>query len=196
MKNKKIWIALLALLIAGGAVGATLAFFTDAKEQKNVFVMGNIGISLAEPEFAKSTDGTYKINDFLPNQRIVKDPQITVNEDSLDVYLRASITYEGLNEEQAAQLEDTIQWSGGWYKGGDGLYYYNRLATKNDVVPIFTSVVIPWQWGNGMLDNSFKIIVGAEAIQADYFTPETIVLDDETMISSWRNKDGSTVIVK
>lgn len=196
MKKKNLWIALLALLLVGGVLSATLAFFTDEKQQQNNFVMGSIGITLSEPQFARDTEGTYLMDNVLPNQTIVKDPQISVNADSLDVYLRASISYAGLSEEACAQLEENIAFEKGWYKGEDGKFYYNQVASENDVVAIFNSVVIPWQWGNEMLSRDFKIIVSAEAIQADYFTPDTIQKDGQTMVSSWRNKDGTVVTVQ
>lgn len=196
MKKKNIWIALLALLIVGGVYNVTLAFFTDAKNQTNVFVLGKVDILLSEPQFSEDTDGTYLMKEVMPNQEIKKDPQITVGPESLDVYLRASITYEGLSDEEIMQFERNIKFKDGWYKGEDGNFYYNKQATKNETIQIFTSVVIPSQWGNEILSREFKVTVRAEAIQSDYFTPDTKEVNGEVFISSWKNKDGTVVEMK
>lgn len=195
--KKKIWITLLALLIVGGVCGATLAFFTDAKDLKNVFVMGDIGITLSEPAFEEATEGTYHMENAKFNQTITKDPQITVADWSMDVYLRANITYKGLNEQEIDQIEDNIKFEDGWYKGEDGKYYYNKKAAKNDVVQIFSEITIPDEWDDGIHKKEFEVNVNAEAIQADYFTPDT---KEETggriIITSWKNKNGTIVSVE
>ena len=101
-KTKKIVITIMSVaLIATVMVGGTLAYFTDAKEQENIVTLGHVQIRLDEPEFEKKTTEngvvTYKMDDVLPTQTIIKDPTITVADDSADCYLRVKIEVSGFD---------------------------------------------------------------------------------------------------
>lgn len=197
MKNKKrvVVLALAALLLVAGGT-FTYAYFTDAKEQTNVITMGNVSIELTEPQFSTNTGGTNKISNVMPNQTIVKDPTITLNTGSNDAYIRVKLTYTGdLTTSQQAQLETGIVFNAGWAKGTDGYYYYNTALTQTDKeVVAFNEVHIPEDWGNNMAAKTFNIVVKAEAIQKDNFTPAKSV--DGTAITGWLDSTNTPIVAK
>ena len=56
----------------------------------------------------------------------------------------------------------------------DKYFYYQELCTNGEKTVLFETVTIPGaEWGNDTAGQSFSIGLQAEAIQADYFTPET-----------------------
>lgn len=193
MKNKKLGtlVASLALVAALG-IGATLAYFTDNDTAYNTITMGKVDIDLDEPEFDPDGDGDGEIDDVKPGQEIVKDPTITVKANSEDAYLRAKISYVGLTDEQAEQLEANISFQNGWVKSSDGYYYYQFVVGKSNVdqkIAFFDKVTIPTSWGNEMAEKTFRIDVQAEAIQADNFTPTK----DGNNINGWVDTDGEPI---
>lgn len=123
-KTKKILITIMSVaLIATVMIGGTWAYFTDAKEQENIVTLGHVQIRLDEPEFEKKTTEndvvTYRMDDVLPTQTIIKDPTITVDEGSENCYLRVKIEVTGFEnlpagstktaDEYIAELEDALQ---------------------------------------------------------------------------------------
>lgn len=168
MKSKKIVLAGLLGLVLCIGLATTLAYFTDSDTQTNTVVMGNVDITLTEPEFSKNTDNT--ISGVVPRQEITKDPTITVVKDSSDAYIRLALSYEGLTEEQANEIKSLIPLNAGWKLVGNYIYFKDVVSAEN-VKTAFNTVVIP-DWGNDVKDLNFKIIVKAEAVQADYFVPE------------------------
>ena len=83
--KKKTFVLLLALvLIAGAAVGGTLAWLTDTTEAvQNTFTTSDIKIELAE---SKNLDLK-----MIPGWTITKDPKVTVKANSEDCYLFVKI---------------------------------------------------------------------------------------------------------
>lgn len=175
-------------LVAVIGVGATLAYFTDKDSKTNVVTMGKVDIKLDEPEFSKNPDDT--ITDVKPNQTIVKDPKITVEEGSLDAYVRAKIVFEGLSDEQVADILPLIDIdTTKWFLSTDGYYYYQASMAAGASDYLFQSVKIPENWGNEVSELTFKINVFAEAIQADSFTPYS----ERGSIMGWRDSEGNDI---
>lgn len=86
-KSKKIIIGVLATgLVAAVSIGGTLAFLTDSEKQTNTFTVGDLDISLSEPNWNDTTDG----KDMTPGNTFVKDP--TVAEVVNDSYMRVVMT--------------------------------------------------------------------------------------------------------
>lgn len=201
--NKKKLLALLTslTLVAAVGIGATLAYFTDSDAATNVITMGHVDIDLDEPEYDKEAGDDKTITDITPGQKITKDPTITVDEDSADAYLRAKITFEGLTDgtnntkNQISELlaninidtEVTEDSPAAWYYNSkDGYYYYNTKVSAGNSVELFTEVEIPATWGNEVADLTFKIVVSAEAIQANNFEPTV----DGDFITAWTYVDA------
>lgn len=87
-KSKK---QLLRTLIACGlvvsvAAGGTVAYLTDAETATNTFTVGKVKIDLEEPGYPGNDSD--EVKNIVPNQEIVKDPQIenTGNNDALVFY--------------------------------------------------------------------------------------------------------------
>ena len=58
MKKKTILVAAIAvMLVAALVVGGTLAYFTDTKDAKNTFTMGNVSIDLLESQYHRVNAG-------------------------------------------------------------------------------------------------------------------------------------------
>ena len=94
-KSKK---QLLRTLIACGlvvsvAAGGTVAYLTDAETATNTFTVGKVKIDLEEPGYPGNDSD--EVKNIVPNQEIVKDPQIenTGNNDAL-AFLRVEVPQE------------------------------------------------------------------------------------------------------
>lgn len=199
--NKKRLLSMLAalVLVAVIGVGATLAYFTDKEEKANIVTMGHVDITLTEPIWDDNTEDS-TIKDVQPGQKITKDPTITVDEASEIAYIRATVTLdvpEGteLTEKQEKALDALIagiQLEDGWYYNAqDQYYYYNTAVDPGTGVVLFKEIEIPYDWDNEFADLTFKIIVGAEAIQADFFEPAK---DGQGNIIGWFAPDGTTPV--
>lgn len=83
-KNRKKLIAgaLSICLVAALAIGGTMAYLTDSEKVTNTFSVGDLDITLTEPEWDDDTDG----KDLVPGDTEKKDPTITAVEH--DSYMR------------------------------------------------------------------------------------------------------------
>ncbi len=193
---KKYAILLLSVaMLAAVLVGGSWAYFTDAEVDDNVVTMGHVQITLEEPEFEKQTNSSYKVEDVMPTQVIIKDPTITVDTASEACYIRVKIVMSGFEELPAdskktkeayyQELEEQLRVKSGnqyiameefgWIKSGD-YYYYTGGAEKGickpkDVIPVFSRLTIPRSWDKDIADQEFKITISAEAVQAAHFEP-------------------------
>lgn len=86
-RSKKILIGILAIgLIAAVSIGGTLAFLTDSEKAINTFTVGDLDITLDEPNWNDDDDG----KDMTPGDTFVKDPTVTAVEH--DSYMRVVMT--------------------------------------------------------------------------------------------------------
>lgn len=119
--KKKTFVLLLALvLIAGAAVGGTLAWLTDTTEAvQNTFTTSDIDITLAE------TTTKYQM---VPGCTIAKDPKVTVKAGSEDCYLFVKI-------EKSSNFDTFMTYTvaDGWTQLKD--------ASDNDVPGVYYRVV-------------------------------------------------------
>ena len=109
-KSKK---QLLRTLIACGlvvsvAAGGTVAYLTDAETATNTFTVGKVKIDLEEPSYPGNDSD--EVKNIIPNQEIVKDPQIenTGNNDAL-VFIRVEIPQETFTDEDDGTGEQKKQ---------------------------------------------------------------------------------------
>lgn len=211
--NKKRLAALAASLglVAVIGVGATLAYFTDQAETRNTVSMGHVDIDLTEHKVKQDADGNWvkdeekpvtseglTFNNVYPGQTVAKDPTVTLAEGSGDAYIRIRMDIEadaGFTaadiEALEANIDREIAESGGWKEGADGYYYYNAALTKDaPSAVLFEEVTLPGAaWKNNTASQSFSIKLQAEAIQSDYFTPQT----EGGMITGWTDENGQPV---
>ena len=103
MKKKIVSVCLVVCLLAIAIVGGTLAYFTDTDEATNTFTMGKVGITLTEDKWTSGSDAL-KV---YPGQIYEKNPTITVDDNSEDCWLVATVTISNLSELKALYANDT-----------------------------------------------------------------------------------------
>ena len=192
MKNKKLisMIAAVALVAVVG-IGATLAYFTDKDDASNIVTMGHVDIDLKEPNFSGGADGG-EIKNVTPGQEISKDPTVKVENGSEKAYIRLKLEVTGLDDAHKAQLLakntngtykyldiDMDKWTESneyfYYTGNKGTGQLDGVLVAGESVTLFEHVTIPGdEWKNEVVDTAFNIVITAEAIQADNFTPKTV----------------------
>lgn len=195
MQNKKALTAIASVcLLAVVGVGSTLAYFTDSAQTANVATMGHVDVSLTETDSGGGITGDGLVfEDVLPGQTVEKDPTVTILEGSLDAYVRvrmdvvteedSTITADDLSLLET-RLRQQIVSDGSWYYNGDeDCYYYSRPLSAGESAQMFQTVTIPGEWVNNTAEQTFRIELQAEAVQADFFTPA--LSEDGTQIISW-----------
>lgn len=204
MNKKKVLAMVTALaLVAVVGIGATLAYFTDKADIQNVITMGHVDISLTENKVEKDADGEYvpvgetelteeglTFEDVVPGQTVPKNPTITVEEDSENCYVRATLTVESqdiekdvldlLTKKLTAQIlsTDGSNWT---YNDNDGYFYYGSELKAGEKAVLFETVTVPGEWDNAVADKSFSIKITAEAVQSKY-VDDVLVKDGEKVI--------------
>lgn len=90
------------------AFGGTLAYMTDTEGITNTVTVGRVNIDLEEPGYPGN--GSDEVKNIIPNQEIVKDPQIenTGNNDAL-VFLRVEVPQETFTNEDDSTWEQKKQ---------------------------------------------------------------------------------------
>lgn len=169
MNKKKILVlAVSVCLVAILAIGGTLAYFTDTKEATNTFTVGNVKITLTEPEWNK--DGVKDAPEVYPGEPLAKDPTVT-NTGANPCFVRIKVT--GLDCLGNAGMityrtdYETGKLGTNWVKHTDGYFYYNQvLAVGATTDALFDQIVIPTGLENGDAETNFNVIVTAEAVQA------------------------------
>ena len=124
MKKKILALVLCVVMLAIAIVGGTLAYFTDADAQENVFVIGNIEIDLTETAAVLDKDGNKLVDkttqtdagatydNLMPTNQIVKTPVIT-NTGSNPAYVRVVVTMNNAYALNAAidDVYETLGWT-------------------------------------------------------------------------------------
>ena len=72
MKKKITAIALVVCLVAVAVVGGSLAYFIDEEEATNTFTVGNVDITLTEPNWTST--GSQDAPEVYPGEPLAKDP--------------------------------------------------------------------------------------------------------------------------
>ncbi|MDD6370956.1 MAG: hypothetical protein PUG34_00360 [Eubacteriales bacterium] len=109
--TKSIALLLALALLAGGAVGGTLAWLLDSTDKiENTFSPSSIDVTLSE------TTQAYKM---VPGWTIAKDPKVQISADSEDCYLFIKVEKTGGNVtigEKTYGFDDFIAYAiaGGW----------------------------------------------------------------------------------
>ncbi len=171
LKKKSILIAVLAVLLIGTGVAATLAYLTDKEEALvNAFKVGNVTTEIEE-EFEQLETAT----------EFKKEP-IVVNTGENDCYVRARVL---ASPEEALSLEE---FSNNWtYNEADGFYYYNVvLPAGGQTDAIFTKVTVT----DTSIDG-FEVTVYQEAVQTKVYAQDGTFTEDSATI--WNCYDSGEV---
>lgn len=184
MKKKITAVALIVALLAIALIGGTMAYFTDTKEADNVFTVGNVSISLTEPNWVAS--GSKDAPEVYPGEALKKDPTVT-NTGKNPCFVRIKVTgLDCLGENNMITYETdyvTGALGEGWTLYTDGYFYYNTVLTTetdtNKTTALFDQIRIPTTLtnekkadGSFTWDNSnLAVKVTAEAVQAQGARP-------------------------
>lgn len=179
--RKKSILMVLALLMVIASAGTSIAYFTSRDKASNVYTIGSVNITLAEPSWNPNEDhplvagATYK-----------KDPTIT-NTGTTGAYVRMRVKFSDYaaykNASGNAEPTEMLGTLGeGWtlVSGPEVqddeatfLYGYRDVLQPNaSTNPLFSQVTVPpfadSDFGTAVQDD-FDITVSAEAIQSDSF---------------------------
>ena len=163
-------LSLVAALAATAVIGGTLAYFTDTTEEKiNTFTVGNVDITLDEPEWDQD-DAV-----LIPGREIAKNPTITVEADSQRAYTFMKVK---LSDDFAALLKTYAETKG---------YNLSNEDDRNALIEAwFVSEVSPKVMSVDLADKS--LILGVLSPKdpgqsVTYFDAVTVPADvDQTMI--------------
>lgn len=171
MKKKIIAVCLIVAMAAIAVVGGTLAWFTDTDDADNVFTVGNVDITLTEPNWEGS--GSNDAPEVYPGEPLAKDPTVT-NDGANPCFVRVRV--DGLDcLGNAGMITTRYKWADGYNTNQwvyhNGYYYYMvndcgvmQPGTKSE--PVFDQIVIPTGLTNGNAETEFNVHVIAQAVQA------------------------------
>lgn len=195
MKKKITAIALVVCLVAVAIVGGSLAYFTDEEEATNTFEVGNVDITLTEPNWDAALKEDAKAATLIPGRVIAKDPTITVEETSQRAYtfmkVQLSADFVDLLTKYATAKNINLATEAGqkalidaWFSSTvkpkimkldttDNFVILGVLSPKDpgDTVTYFDAVTVPADVDGNMIkaNGDYKIYITAYAIQAEGF---------------------------
>ncbi len=168
MKKKIIAVCLIVAMAAIAVVGGTLAWFTDDEVATNTFTVGNVDITLTEPNWEGS--GSEDAPEVYPGEPLAKDPTVK-NDGANPCFVRIKVT--GLDcLAPAGNITYRTDYVTGklgdnWVLHTDGYFYYNKvLAVGETTDALFDQIVMPTDLENGDAQTEFNVVVTAEAVQA------------------------------
>lgn len=166
-KRKILALALTLCMAAILIVGGTLAYFTDTERKDNVFTVGNVDITLTEPNW--DANGSEDAPEAYPGEALAKDPTVT-NTGKNPCFVRIKVEgWEvlGANNKITYRTDYKDDVLGdNWVLHTDGYFYYNEvLAVGDETDALFDQIVIPTSVTNGF-DGNYDLVVTAEAVQA------------------------------
>lgn len=186
-KKKIVSLCLAAVLVVMAIAGATVAYFTDTDAKDNTFTVGNVDITLTEPNWEGS--GKEDAPEVYPGEPLAKDPTVT-NVGSNPCFVRISvanlmqfgdkgdITYR--TDYVAGKLGEN------WVLHTDGYFYYTKVLEVGATTDaLFDQIVMP----TGLTGNedTQPITVTAQAVQAQGAKPSFTAVQDMTVeeIAAW-----------
>lgn len=132
---------------------------------------GKVDICLKEYMLEEGKEVPWKNGkDVLPGGFVSKIPRI--RNDGVECYVRATVSFSSQKEsEKPLSLENLEGISSDWVRDGD-YFYYKHTVKPGEKVELFQGIRIPWEWKTSDEDNVWKACVRAEAVQAEYFSPD------------------------
>ena len=188
MKKRKTMIAAIVLLLVF-IVGRAIAYFTDTDTATNTFTIGNVDITLSEPNWSTTDSNSNGTPDaaegLVPGQTVSKDPTVTVASTSKDAYVFVKVQVPCKADNSAELFTYTL--NSGWavvtgYNGtctngvAEKVYAYEgstagtlQSLSANGTATLFNSVTLENITGSeaSAISNAASMPVTAYAIQAD-----------------------------
>lgn len=174
-----------ALLLAGilllllTAVGVTYALITaQSATARNVFVMGNIRLTLTEEFTDADGNEDYSAGGlggeamFVEGSSFIKKPTVTVESGSLDCYLRLKVTIEkelsGFLSGAPDAAENWTRTEGSPDSDGNHVYYYTygAVAGSGFEASPFSSVYFKDDFGGDVYEGNGSFDIVAQAVQS------------------------------
>lgn len=186
-KKKIVSLCLAAVLVVMAIAGATVAYFTDTDTKDNTFTVGNVDITLTEPNWEGS--GKEDAPEVYPGEPLAKDPTVT-NVGKNPCFVRISVA----NLMQFGDKGDityrtnyvTGKLGENWVLHTDGYFYYTKVLEVGATTDaLFDQIVMP----TGLTGNedTQPITVTAQAVQAQGAKPSFTAVQDMTVeeIAAW-----------
>ena len=163
-KQKTIFAAVVLLLVF--LVGGAIAYFTDTDTATNIFTIGNVDITLTEPNWSTTDEDSNGVpdasQDLMPGQTIAKDPTIQNVSTSNPAYVFAKVEVPCTTATSPATPTEffTYTLNSGWTElssaavactsGGTAthVYYYGSgstltsLAAQASTAAVFNNVTL------------------------------------------------------
>lgn len=195
MKKKITALALVVCLVAVAIVGGSLAYFTDEEKATNTFEVGNVDITLTEPNWDAALKEDAKAATLIPGRVIAKDPTITVEATSQRAYtfmeVKLSDDFAKLLADYATAKKIDLSTVAG-QKDLIAAWFSSKVQPKimkldltnksvilgvlspkdpGDTVTYFDAVTVPADVDGTMIkeNGDYKIYITAYAIQAEGF---------------------------
>lgn len=110
--KKALVLALCMMLVSVMSIFGTIAYLTDDDSAVNTFTVGKVTLSLDEADV--NENGTLASNErvkgneyhLIPGHTYIKDPTVTMGEDSELAYVRMLVTVENIDQLEAALNEE------------------------------------------------------------------------------------------
>lgn len=170
-KKKIVSLCLAAVLVVMAIAGATVAYFTDTDKETNTFTVGNVDITLTEPNWEGS--GKEDAPEVYPGEPLAKDPTVT-NVGSNPCFVRISVANLDQFDDKGDITYRTDYVAGklgeNWVLHTDGYFYYTKVLAINETTDaLFDQIVMP----TGLTGNEATqaITVTAQAVQAQGAKP-------------------------
>ena len=172
--TKALVLALCAVLLVAGSIMGTVAYLTAETSVSNTFTYGNVAITMNDAKTdaygavtvpnertTATTENEYKL---IPGRTYTKNTKIYVDAASEDCYLFIKIEYTDPNSKITVDVADN------WTTLGNGVYYYNTVATANaEVVAVDGFAVNTNAIATDLQAIDDPMTVTAYAVQRDNF---------------------------
>ena len=194
MNKKELSTVLAGALAVTAVVGGSLAYFTDKDNKVNTFTVGNVDITLTEPNW--EGNGSEDAPAAYPGEPLAKDPTVK-NDGANPCFVRIKV--EGLDSLGDAGMITyrtdyvTDKLGEGWVEGSDGYFYYDSVLEVGATTDaLFDQIVMPTGLTNGDGNTEYNVTVIAEAVQAQGAKPSWADVQEMTVaeIAAWFNTCG------
>lgn len=187
MKKKILTAALAVCMLATLVIGVSLAYFTDTESKTNTFTVGNVDITLTEPNWLGDSADAVRL---IPGKTIAKNPTINVAEGSQTAYtfMKVQLSDDFLklikDWATAQKVSDPKEMISAWFSSTvkpkimvanieKGYVILGVLSPKaaGESVTYFDEVTVPETVTQDMIkaDGTYTIDITAYAIQAEGF---------------------------
>lgn len=193
--SKALTLSLCAVLLVATSVLGTMAYLTSQDQVVNTFTVGNVKITLDEAKtdengLAVSGGGRVQENEYklMPGHTYTKDPTVHIDKNSEDCYIRMLVKIENWNTlagkvTGGIKPEDICEWNTEFWPcyrfivvGDNAVLEFRHsgvLTTASEIPALFETITLPEEVEDMTGLENVKVIVAAEAIQADGFDDAT-----------------------